>query len=69
MKRGWFPGKKTCLNNCEQHEFDKPVYLYIRVVIPTGWVPFILKSKYQNFCWQVKAHLAIRGKLDRMFYR
>jgi hypothetical protein len=49
MKREWFPDKKTCVKHCEQHNLNGPVYLYKRVVIPTGWVPFILKSKYQSF--------------------
>jgi hypothetical protein len=31
------------------------------VVIPDGWAPLIVKSKYQSFRWIVKAHLAIRG--------
>jgi hypothetical protein len=30
-------------------------------VIPHGWVPFIVRSKYQSFHWKIKAHLAIRG--------
>ena len=54
FKRGWFPDKETCLNHCEQHESDKPVYLYKRVVIPDGWTPFLTK-KYQSFRWEVKA--------------
>jgi hypothetical protein len=54
MKRGWFSDKETCLNHCEQHKTDKPVYLYKRVVIPDGWTPFIMKSKYQSFRWKVK---------------
>jgi hypothetical protein len=54
FKRGWFPDKETCLNHCEQHKKDKPVYLYKRVVIPDGWTPFLTK-KYQNFRWEVKA--------------
>jgi hypothetical protein len=55
MKRGWFPDKETCLNHCEQHKTDKPVYLYKRVVIPDGWTPSIVKWKYPSFRWQVKA--------------
>ena len=61
MKRGWFRDKEQCLKHCEQHKSDGDVYLYKRVVIPHGWVPFIVRSKYQSFRWKVKAHLARRG--------
>ena len=55
-KRGWFPDKETCLNHYEQHgEQHGDLYLYKRVVIPDGWNPLILKSKYQSFRWEVKA--------------
>ena len=53
MERGWFPDKETCLNHCEQHKTEGPVYLYKRVVIPDGF-PF-LTQKYQSFHWEVKA--------------
>ena len=52
-KRGWFPDKETCLNHCEQHKTEGPVYLYKRVVIPDGF-PF-LTQKYQSFHWEVRA--------------
>jgi hypothetical protein len=55
MERGWFPDKETCLNHCEEHKTDQPVYLYKRVVIPDGWTPFLMTSKYQSFHWIVKA--------------
>jgi hypothetical protein len=54
MKSGWFPDKETCLNHCEQHKTEGPVYLYKRVVIPDGWTPF-LTHNYQSFHWEVKA--------------
>jgi hypothetical protein len=55
MKRGRFTDKETCLKYCEKLKFDRPVYLYKRVLIPDGWLPFIMRSKYQSFCWKVKA--------------
>jgi hypothetical protein len=55
IKRELFPDKETCLKHCEELKTDKPVYLYKRVVIPDGWTPFIMKSKYQSFHWIVKA--------------
>ena len=61
MKRGWFPDKETCLRHCKRHKSDGPVHLYKRVLIPQGWVPFIVRSKYQSFRWVVKAHLAIKA--------
>jgi hypothetical protein len=64
IKRGWFRDKETCLKHYEQHKSDGPVYLYKRVVIPLGWVPFIVRSKYQSFRWKVKAHLSIRGSQE-----
>jgi hypothetical protein len=52
MKRGWFPDKESCLKYCEKHKFDRPVYLYKRVLIPDGWLPFI--NKCHSCRWQVK---------------
>ena len=61
MKRGWFRDKEQCLKHCAQHKSEGDVYFYKRVLIPHGWVPFIVRSKYQSFRWKVKAHLARRG--------
>ena len=60
-KRGWFPDKETCLNHCEQHKSEGPVYLYKRVVIPDGF-PF-LTHKYHGFRWEELS----KDKPNRLF--
>ncbi|XP_056003362.1 uncharacterized protein LOC130049565 [Ostrea edulis] len=48
-KSTWFWDKQMCLMHCKQHKTSThPVYLYKRIVIPDGWVPFIRKTKYQD---------------------
>jgi hypothetical protein len=60
-KSVWFSDKKMCLMHCKQHKTSTdPVYLYKRVPMPS--TRFILKSKYEDFRWKVKAYFAFRQR-------
>lgn len=60
-KSAWFSDKKMCLMHCNQHKVSQePVYLYKRILVVHGSLPFILKTQYQDFCWKVKAYNTFR---------
>ena len=64
-KSVWFWDKQMCLMHCKQRKTSThPLYLYKRIVIPDGWVPFIRKTKYQEFRWKVKAFWGLMGRQD-----
>ena len=61
-KSEWFLDKTQCLNHCKEHKTEGHVYLYKRLLIPNGWLPYLVKTAYQSFRWKVKAYWGVKER-------